>query len=99
MTELSRHGTLLTLGMRLGSQSAEMGAPPSLMTAVDPSLRGGKLVGPSGFLTFKGFPKVQRSRRFSYQTTPAKRLWEIAQRWQRLIHVRKQLQIISTPPP
>ena len=65
MSELFRHSKGLNLFLGLLSQSIEDGALPSLMAAVEPSVKGGDFVGPGGFLTIKGLPTVQRSRPFA----------------------------------
>jgi NAD(P)-dependent dehydrogenase (short-subunit alcohol dehydrogenase family) len=80
MSELFRHSKALNLFLSLLSQSIEDGALPSLMAAVEPSVKGGDYIGPGGFLTIKGLPTVQKSSVRSHDQAVAARLWEVAQK-------------------
>lgn len=79
MSELFRYSKAFDFLLGLISQNIEEGAWPSLMAAVDPSVKGGDFVGPGGFLTIKGSPTVQKSSALSHDLAIASRLWEVAQ--------------------
>lgn len=64
---------------RFVSQSAAMGALPTLRAAVDPAVEGGDYFGPDGFGEQRGHPvKVDSSSR-SKDDAAASRLWELSQ--------------------
>ncbi|MGH2859728.1 MAG: oxidoreductase [Solirubrobacteraceae bacterium] len=71
---------LLALGNRTVSQSASMGALPSLYAATSDSLPGGVLVGPDGFMEGRGHPRVVGASRRAYDEADARRLWEESER-------------------
>ncbi len=79
MSELFRYSAGLNFFLGFLSQSIHEGAWPTLMAAVDPSLKGGEFIGPGGFLTIKGEPTVQRSSDRSHDPAVASRLWDVAQ--------------------
>jgi NAD(P)-dependent dehydrogenase (short-subunit alcohol dehydrogenase family) len=61
------------------SQSAEMGALPTLYAAASPDVRGGDYIGPADFFETWGPPvKVPSSAR-SHDAEAAARLWEVSQ--------------------
>ena len=60
------------------AQSAERGAWPLLYAATDPSVDGGKYVGPGGFLNMRGQPVVQASSDRSADQELARRLWSVS---------------------
>ena len=59
----------------LVTQSAAMGALPTLRAATDPSARGGQYYGPDGFRELRGHPKVVESSKQSHATEIQRRLW------------------------
>ena len=61
------------------SQSADDGALPTLMAAVDPEARGGEYYGPSGFMEGKGSPKKVGSSKRSHDGAAQQRLWAISE--------------------
>lgn len=64
---------------KLMTQSAAMGALPTLRAATDPDVIGGDYFGPGGFLEMKGHPeKVGMSDR-ALDEDSARRLWELSQ--------------------
>jgi NAD(P)-dependent dehydrogenase (short-subunit alcohol dehydrogenase family) len=64
---------------RLFSQSAAMGALPTLYAATAPDVRGGEYFGPGGFAEMWGSPKKVRSSARSHDAADAARLWEISE--------------------
>ena len=64
---------------RLFSQSAAMGALPTLYAATVPDVRGGEYFGPGGFAEMWGSPKKVRSSARSHDAADAARLWEISE--------------------
>ncbi|MGH0034222.1 MAG: oxidoreductase [Myxococcota bacterium] len=58
------------------SQSAAMGALPSLYAACAPEARGGEFYGPGGFMEMLGPPVRVESNRRSHDAESARRLWE-----------------------
>ena len=64
---------------RTFSQSAAMGALPTLYAAAAPEVRGGEYFGPGGFMENKGHPTRVRSSRRSHDPADAARLWEISE--------------------
>jgi NAD(P)-dependent dehydrogenase (short-subunit alcohol dehydrogenase family) len=79
-TELVRNSPhLLRVGNalfgRFVSQSAEMGALPTLRAATDPTALGGQYYGPDGFRELRGHPVVVESSKQSHDTELQRRLW------------------------
>ena len=79
-TELVRHipGALRTAyGVVEGmfSQSATMGALPTLRAATDPAARGGEYYGPGGLGQMKGYPVRVSSNSRSHDEAAQRRLW------------------------
>jgi NAD(P)-dependent dehydrogenase (short-subunit alcohol dehydrogenase family) len=70
---------IMDLGNRLFSQSAAMGALPTLYAATAPDAQGGDYVGPDGFLENYGHPKRTTSTARSRDRQAAKRLWEVSE--------------------
>jgi NAD(P)-dependent dehydrogenase (short-subunit alcohol dehydrogenase family) len=64
---------------KLLSQSAEMGALPTLYAAVDPNAEGGKYYGPGGRLGVRGHPKLVNSSKTSKDLEIAKKLWKLSE--------------------
>jgi hypothetical protein len=63
----------------LFAQSAQMGALPALYAATQPALPGGSYVGPDGLFEQRGYPKIVRSSRRSYDETTAAGLWKLSE--------------------
>jgi NAD(P)-dependent dehydrogenase (short-subunit alcohol dehydrogenase family) len=61
------------------SQSAEMGALPTLRAATDPAAQGGQYYGPDGIGEQRGYPKVVRSSKQSHDQALQRRLWEVSE--------------------
>jgi len=64
---------------RFVSQSAAMGALPTLRSAVDPSVEGGDYFGPDGFGEQRGHPVKVGSSRRAKDDAAAGRLWELSE--------------------
>ena len=62
------------------TQSAAMGALPSIRAAVDPGVTGGQYYGPNGFMEQKGPPIVVDSTSASHNEVVARRLWEASEK-------------------
>lgn len=63
----------------LFSQSAEMGALPTLRAATDPAARGGQYYGPDGLGEQRGHPKVVQSSKQSHDEEQQRRLWRVSE--------------------
>jgi NAD(P)-dependent dehydrogenase (short-subunit alcohol dehydrogenase family) len=79
-TELVRNSpvVLRALNAAFGSlvtQSAAMGALPTLRAATDPEAVGGQYYGPDGFRELRGHPTVVASSGRSHDTEAQQRLW------------------------
>jgi NAD(P)-dependent dehydrogenase (short-subunit alcohol dehydrogenase family) len=61
------------------TQSAAMGALPTLRAATDPGVLGGQYFGPERFLEQRGNPKVVTSSEQSYDADLQKRLWAVSE--------------------
>ncbi len=70
---------IMDIGNRLFSQSAAMGALPTLYAATSPDARGGDYIGPDGFMENYGHPKKTTSTARSHDRAAAKQLWEISE--------------------
>jgi NAD(P)-dependent dehydrogenase (short-subunit alcohol dehydrogenase family) len=62
----------------LFSQSAAMGALPTLYAATAPDVRGGDYIGPDRLFENKGHPRKARSSPRSHDRDAAARLWELS---------------------
>ncbi|MFN3256778.1 MAG: oxidoreductase [Ilumatobacter sp.] len=71
-------GVLRPLVGRFVTQSAAMGALPTLRAAVDPDARSGDYFGPDGFGEFRGHPKRVGMTDRAEDDAVAARLWEIS---------------------
>ena len=71
--------SIMEIGNRLFSQSAAMGALPTLYAATSPDARGGDYIGPDGFMENTGHPKKVSSTTRSHDRQAATRLWEISE--------------------
>lgn len=63
----------------LMSQSAEMGALPTLRAATDPSAKGGQYYGPDGFGEQRGNPILVQSNARSHDQKVQHLLWEVSE--------------------
>ncbi|NBD26887.1 oxidoreductase [Paenibacillus glycinis] len=73
-------GPLMKIVVKLlRTQSAGMGALPTLYAATHPSLAGGEYVGPDGRGGNKGYPKVDGSVLTLYDPRLMSRLWEVSE--------------------
>lgn len=73
-------GRLMALGKpvtRLYTQSAQMGALPTLRAATDPDVRGGEYYGPGGPLETRGHPTKAKASRAATDAAAAARLWKV----------------------
>jgi NAD(P)-dependent dehydrogenase (short-subunit alcohol dehydrogenase family) len=61
------------------AQSAEMGALPTLRAATDPAAQGGQYYGPDGLGEGRGYPKIVKSSKQSYDETLQSRLWTVSE--------------------
>lgn len=61
------------------TQSAAMGALPTLRAAVDPDVEGGDYYGPSGFAEQRGWPVKVRSNKRSHDREAQARLWRASE--------------------
>jgi NAD(P)-dependent dehydrogenase (short-subunit alcohol dehydrogenase family) len=76
----SRFGAaLMNVGNRLLSQSAAMGALPTLYAATSPDVQGGDYIGPDGFFENYGHPKKTTSTARSHDRAAQKRLWDLSE--------------------
>jgi NAD(P)-dependent dehydrogenase (short-subunit alcohol dehydrogenase family) len=70
--------SVMSFGNRLLSQSAAMGALPTLFAATDPSVRGGDYIGPDGLFENAGHPRKTTSSARSQDRDAAAKLWEVS---------------------
>ncbi len=70
---------IMEVGNRFFSQSAAMGALPTLYAACAENVRGGDYIGPDGFFETAGYPKKTTSSARSHDREAAARLWEISE--------------------
>jgi len=61
------------------TQSAAMGALPSIRAAVDPDVTGGEYFGPGGPKERAGYPVVVQSNEASHNVEDAQKLWEVSE--------------------
>jgi NAD(P)-dependent dehydrogenase (short-subunit alcohol dehydrogenase family) len=83
-TELARNTpigvrTVFNLVGPLITQSAEMGALPTLRAATDPGVLGGQYFGPDGLGEQRGYPKVVASSEASHDIDAQRRLWTVSE--------------------
>lgn len=75
-----RVGPIMKIVVKLlRTQSAEMGALPTLYAATNPALAGGEYVGPDGQGGNRGYPKVDGSVLPLYDPAQMSRLWEVSE--------------------
>ncbi|MBB3674688.1 NAD(P)-dependent dehydrogenase (short-subunit alcohol dehydrogenase family) [Modestobacter versicolor] len=63
----------------LVTQSAAMGALPTLRAATDPSVLGGQYYGPGGRREVRGYPRLVTSSPESYDLAVQQRLWAVSE--------------------
>ena len=83
-TELARNSPapLRVLNAAFGrfvTQSAAMGALPTLRAATDPGVIGGQYYGPAGFRELRGWPRVVESSTQSHDAEIQRRLWSVSE--------------------
>ncbi|MBF6340293.1 SDR family NAD(P)-dependent oxidoreductase [Nocardia abscessus] len=80
-TDLGRHMPALLGGpaMQLLTQSAAMGALPTLRAATDPAVHGGQYYGPGGFGGLRGYPVLASSSKQSHDPDLQRRLWQVSE--------------------
>jgi NAD(P)-dependent dehydrogenase (short-subunit alcohol dehydrogenase family) len=61
------------------TQSAAMGALPTVRAATDPSAQGGQYYGPDGIGEQRGYPKVVQSSKQSHDEAIQRRLWTVSE--------------------
>lgn len=71
-------GLLMKVGLLI-SQSAAMGALPTIRAAVAPDVQGGDYYGPSGFMEVRGHPVKVESNKASHNRVDAQKLWEVSE--------------------
>ncbi|HEY4851472.1 MAG TPA: oxidoreductase [Streptosporangiaceae bacterium] len=62
------------------TQSAQMGALPTLRAATDPAARGGEYYGPGGRFELKGYPRRVQSSARSHDESTQRWLWQESER-------------------
>jgi NAD(P)-dependent dehydrogenase (short-subunit alcohol dehydrogenase family) len=81
-TELARNSPAIValFYVRVMSQKAAMGAPPTLRAGTDPGvLGGGQYYGPGVLFGTKGYPKLAHSSRQSHDTVIQRCLWTVSE--------------------
>jgi NAD(P)-dependent dehydrogenase (short-subunit alcohol dehydrogenase family) len=78
-TELGRQNPVLNFLYPFVSQSAAMGAWPTLRAATDPTAEGGQYYGPDGLGETRGHPKVVSSSKKSHDQDVQGRLWTVSE--------------------
>ena len=79
-TELTRNTPpVATFFYALVSQTAAMGALPTLRAATDPGVLGGQYYGPGGLFGARGYPKLAHSSGQSHDTAIQRRLWTVSE--------------------
>jgi len=71
--------SVMQLGNRLLSQSAAMGALPTLYAATSADVHGADYIGPDGFFENTGYPQKTTSSGRSHDRDAASRLWTISE--------------------
>jgi NAD(P)-dependent dehydrogenase (short-subunit alcohol dehydrogenase family) len=71
---------MMRLSNRWFSQSAAMGALPTLYAACAPEVRGGQYFGPDGFAEMSGHPTVAACNASACDPEVARGLWEVSER-------------------
>ncbi len=76
MTGSTLESALYKIFMPVIAQSASMGALPQLYAATAPAIRGGELIGPAGFFSMRGYPRLEPNYQREYNRSTAVRLWD-----------------------
>jgi NAD(P)-dependent dehydrogenase (short-subunit alcohol dehydrogenase family) len=71
--------SVMQIGNRLLSQSAAMGALPTVYAAVAPQVKGGDYIGPDGIGELWGHPKVVTCSAAARNEETARRLWQVSE--------------------
>jgi NAD(P)-dependent dehydrogenase (short-subunit alcohol dehydrogenase family) len=79
-TNLQTYSLPLKFFSRYFSQSAVMGALPTLYAACSSNASGGDYYGPDGFMELKGSPVKVHSSNLSHDPHAAQKLWNVSQR-------------------
>jgi NAD(P)-dependent dehydrogenase (short-subunit alcohol dehydrogenase family) len=80
MAQSSLMESVSAFGNRWFSQSAAMGALPTVYAATAPDVHGADYIGPDGLAEMKGHPTKVRSNAASHDRDTALRLWELSER-------------------
>lgn len=78
-TNLQRHSGLAAFLNPFLAQPQPMGAPPTLMAATGPRVRGGDYYGPDGLMEMRGYPTLVQSSDASHNLAAARQLWEVSE--------------------
>jgi NAD(P)-dependent dehydrogenase (short-subunit alcohol dehydrogenase family) len=80
-TQLTRNSPAIAAFFyaRVISQTAAMGALPTLRAATDPGVLGGQYYGPGGLFGTRGHPELAHSSRQSRDTAIQRRLWTVSE--------------------
>lgn len=70
---------LTSLSGNIMSQSAAMGALPTLFAATAPGLAGDTYIGPDGFMETRGYPKIVGRSKAALNAADARRLWQVSE--------------------
>ena len=70
----------MRVGLKPFMHSIEMGALTALRACLDPSVRGGELYGPDGWMQFKGRPVRVQPLNKGKDMTLASKVWELSER-------------------
>ncbi len=62
--------------MPIFAQSQSMGALPELYAGTAPEVHGGELIGPAGFGSLRGYPRIETKAQREYNLSTAIRLWD-----------------------
>ena len=78
-TDLPANRRMVRILNPIIGQKPEMGALPTLYTAVAPDVQGGDYYGPRSWGGLRGYPTRVRSNDSSYDTAVAARLWRVSE--------------------
>ncbi len=70
---------IMAIGNRALAQSMEMGALDQLYAATSPLIEGGEMIGPDGFQSLRGHPRVVTPSAAGRDPIAAKRLWAVSE--------------------
>ena len=74
------YGLMKIFVMPFISQSPEKGALPTLMAALDPSVKGGQYFGPQGFRELRGKAGMSTRNRYSKDLAISRRLFDVSEK-------------------